>query len=287
MGVADRVSGPWRPWAVTAAGVAMSVLVAVLVAAIEAMTGFNVFGFSVWVVLPVGAYLTGIAAASGFYFGSLYLHTRAGWVVAAQMVLVAALTNFVIYYLEYLTFSVSGKAVHESIGFLDFEKVFFTHQQLRVGRGMVPTGPIGDFGYWLAFFDFMGFLAGGLTLFVILQQHPACKTCPRYLHTRATKQRYFSDAQEASTYYDGLFDRPLNDPLFANQATLGRRKALSSDTVLIQTKIMECPECSRQTWSDEVNINNGREWKEAVELTRKMALPLGTNAVPFLRATLS
>jgi hypothetical protein len=39
--------------------------------AIERLTGFDVFTFSLWFIIPAGAIGTGIAAASGYYFGRL------------------------------------------------------------------------------------------------------------------------------------------------------------------------------------------------------------------------
>lgn len=53
-------------------GLATSILVALADVAIARMTGFDFFTFSIWVVVPAGALLTGFAAASGYYFGSLY-----------------------------------------------------------------------------------------------------------------------------------------------------------------------------------------------------------------------
>jgi hypothetical protein len=75
----------------------------VAVVVIERLTGFNLFTLSVWVVVPAGALITGAAAASGYYFGSLFFHTKPVWFLLVQMVIVAAVAQFAIYYAEYAT----------------------------------------------------------------------------------------------------------------------------------------------------------------------------------------
>src|SRR5688572_481945 len=89
---------------VAACGLVTSVLTALAIVVVSRMTGLDLFTFSIWVVVPVGAILTGFAAASGYYFGSLYFHKRAGLPLLLQMVVIAGLTQLLIYYMQYSTF---------------------------------------------------------------------------------------------------------------------------------------------------------------------------------------
>ena len=74
-------------------------LTVALVAAVNRITGFNVFTLTLWSVTPAGAILTGAAAASGIHLGSRLFQTRPTWLLHA--VAGAALAQAAIYYDEY------------------------------------------------------------------------------------------------------------------------------------------------------------------------------------------
>ncbi len=259
--------------------------VAAVATVFQKLTGYDLSTFSLWLVIPAGAIFTGLAASSGYYFGSIYLHTQARWYVALQTVVVAALTYLLIQYLQYYFFTLDGAPVRDRVSFETFEQIALTHQQIHLGRGMMNVGEVGSLGYGLAALDLLGFLAGGVVLYLILRRRATCKTCPRYLHTRAVKHRRFNDFQQASSYYDGLFDKPVNDPAFAAQAVIaGSSAKAKKGAINIKTSIMECPECSRQRWFDAVQMFNGRDWRDIPNTGRAVDIPLGTNMVPFVRA---
>src|SRR4051794_28901794 len=97
------MKGLLEAFGVALCGLATSVLVAIANVAIARMTGFNLFTFSIWLVVPVGALAIGFAAASGYYFGSLYFHKRPTAVLLVQMVAIAGLTQLLTYWLGYAT----------------------------------------------------------------------------------------------------------------------------------------------------------------------------------------
>jgi hypothetical protein len=88
---------------VAACGLITSLLTALGITVIQNLIGFQLFTFSIWIVAPVGAIATGMAAASGYYFGSLYFHYRPNILLLLQMVIIAGVTQILIYYLEYST----------------------------------------------------------------------------------------------------------------------------------------------------------------------------------------
>src|SRR5437762_3667685 len=92
-----------QAFGVATCGLITSVLTALVVVVVSRMTGFDFFTFSIWVVVPAGAALTGFAAASGYYFGSLYFHKRPDLLLLLQMVVIAGMTQLLIYYLGYKT----------------------------------------------------------------------------------------------------------------------------------------------------------------------------------------
>jgi hypothetical protein len=112
--------------------------------------------------------VTGAAAASGYYFGSLYFHRRPNWLLLIQMILIAGATQLLIYYLQYTTLVLDdGTKASDLVSFARYLDISLTSAHYRIGRGaQVDTGAVGDFGYWLAVIQCVGFLAGGLFIYV-------------------------------------------------------------------------------------------------------------------------
>src|SRR5689334_18618076 len=87
-------------------GLTTSVLTAVVVLLIERWVNFSIFTMSFWVIVPVGALLTGCGAASGYYIGAVLTDRKPGKQLLVSMVIVSGGTFFLIYYLQYLTMEV-------------------------------------------------------------------------------------------------------------------------------------------------------------------------------------
>jgi hypothetical protein len=68
------------------------VLTVALVLGIERGVDLNIFSLMWWGFIPVGAFITGCLAASGYYVGAVKLNVKPTRFVAASMFLVAALT---------------------------------------------------------------------------------------------------------------------------------------------------------------------------------------------------
>ena len=193
------MKGLLEGFGVALCGLATSILVAIADVAIARMTGFDFFTFSIWVVLPAGALLTGFAAASGYHFGSLYFHKRANVVLLIQMVAIAGLTQLLIYWLGYATMVLDdGRKVADFVPFGEYMDLVLTKAHYRIGRGQADTGEVGSMGYWIAVAQFVGFLFGGLAVFGVLKAKPVCAACNLYLRPMAKKQKVFTDAESAS-----------------------------------------------------------------------------------------
>lgn len=261
-------------------GIATALLIAIAETVISNLTGFNVFGFSFFVVIPVGALLVGAAAASGYYFGCKYLQLRPGLFLIVQMIAVAAATNLLIYYLEYQTLVLDdGTRASAVVGFAEYLDISLTQTELRVGRGATPTGPVGEFGYWLAIIEFVGFLVGGLFVVLMLFTAPTCKPCNLFYRRRAVKERHFESGDAAGAYYDNLFANPVDSVEFAAKSNLGASKG----NVRMTTTLFECPKCKVQMWRDEAAVWNGQDWKHLNDLERSILIPEGLDMTPLLR----
>jgi hypothetical protein len=273
-----------RALGVSAFGVATSLATAIAVAAVARLTSFNAFTFSIWLVVPVGALLTGFAAASGYYFGSHVLHQRPSWHTLVQMVVIAAATNVLIYYFEYATLVLdNGVRASQIVSFPTYMRVYLSNQEISVGPALQTHTSIGKFGYWLAGLDFLGFLAGAVCIYFWLIRSQFCKTCEKYLRKCAQRIRYFGSADDAGHYYDGLFSNPVDSDAFLRQAKIGSLKVVTgSNQMMIKTTLLGCPKCKDQVWRDEVSGWNGKEWKELSNLERLIAIPSGTDLTAAL-----
>ena len=266
-------------------GLVTSVLVALLVTVGERLTGFDFFTLSVWVIVPGGAILTGLGAASGYYFGSLYFHTRPTALLFFQMVVIAGLTFFLIYYLEYSTLVLDdGRRVSDYISFSRYFNLAITTAHYRFGRGaQIDTGEVGEAGYWFAVIQFVGFLVGGIAIFLILLNHPVCEICKKYLRVLAKTHKRFADPADMVEYHDALFALPMGTPEFAAAASTKHDAKVKKGSAQLTFALYGCPECKRQQISADVEVYNGRDWKRVDKLARRYAVPEGVDLIPVYR----
>lgn len=260
-------------------------LVVLAVIVVDRLTGFNIFSFSFWVIVPVGALLTGAAAASGYYFGSLFFHTRPTWFLLVQILIVTAAAQLAIYYGEYRSFVLDdGTMASDVIGFWDYLDTYLRSMHLRAGRAHIDTGEVGEFGYWLALIEFAGFIIGGISVFLILQNYPSCWKCNRYLRKLTKIGQMFPDHDDFARYYDTLFHHPVHSGHFADLMKGNpkiRKPAL--DTVMIELHLLGCTHCKTQLLTQKVQILGKKEWKDIPKLTRHVRLPDGVDLRPVIK----
>jgi hypothetical protein len=279
------MKGIANSFGVAACGLVTSVLTALAIVVVSRMTGFDLFTFSIWVVVPVGAILIGFAAASGYYFGSLYFHKRAGLSLLLQMVVIAGLTQLLIYYMAYSTFVLDdGRRVSDFILFGQYLDITLTSAHFRIGRAMTDTGEVGSFGYWLAAFQFVGFLVGGLSVYAFLWSKPVCQTCNMYLRPLSKCEKSFPDADSASPYYDVLFQHPVDGPEFAALIRSDAKSEAKKGALSVTTILHGCPKCKSQLIEEKVQVNNGTEWKDVNDLNRRVTIPSGVDLLGVFRS---
>jgi hypothetical protein len=266
-------------------GLITSVLTAILVVVGQKLLEINIFTFMIWLIVPAGAVATGMAAASGYYFGSLYFHTRPGALLLIQMVLIAGLTQLLIYYLEYSTFILDdGRRLSDYLPFTSYLDITLTKAQYRVGRGATTTFEAGEMGYGIALLQFCGFLVGGFSAFAILKNKPVCSTCNKYFRPLASVTKQFAEHDKFSTYYDGLFQIPVTSPLFGDALRAETEKIKArKGTINHKISLVGCPECKDQALIEDVQVFSGSEWKDVRQLHRRTLLPKDVNLIPVLR----
>jgi hypothetical protein len=253
---------------VALAGLVTSVLTAAIVTIIDIWTGFNVFTFSALVVLPAGAGICGFAAASGYYLAAKFLHKRPTRILLLQMVVIAAFTQFLIYWLEYKLLVYDGTHVADVVPFFQYLDISLTTAHMKIGRSLQSdAGAVGSFGYWLAFFDFLGFILGAAVVYINLQSLPTCKPCNKYLRSTVKKKYGFSNSDEFGQFYDNVYVNPVDSPEFSNHVGLEYSSGKTEKgNINLTTTVFECPHCFDQSIQETVQVYNGRDWKDITDL---------------------
>lgn len=171
------------------------------------------------------------------------------------------------------------------IPFAQYLDITLTTAHYRVGlAGQDDTGEVGQFGYWLAVIQFIGFLVGGLGAFGILLGHPVCAHCKKYLRVLAKSDKLFGSADDLASYHDTLFQLPVDSPQFAEMARAEHKVKAEKGTWKQNLKLYGCPECKAQTIGSEVSVWNGKDWKSVNELARKFTIPPGIDLAGVFRA---
>ncbi|MDK4730148.1 hypothetical protein [Rhizobium phaseoli] len=268
-------------------GIATFLLTVIAVVAVNQFTDFNFFTLSFFVVVPAGALLCGAAAASGYYFGSLLFHTRPTVLILIQILVVAAIAQFAIYYGEYRLLDLeNGRMASDVVSFSEYLDIYLSHTSLRVGRAGTNTGDIGDYGRILAFIQFLGFVVGGVFVWLMLRVYPVCEKCGRYLRTLAKKQQIFSTQEDFTRYYDNLFEVPVDGPHFAQLMKWqpGKGDKIVKGTIQTQTTLRGCPNCHTQRISQEVKVCGDKEFRDVPQLTRHIRIPDGIDLKLVVKA---
>lgn len=269
---------------VALAGLATSIITAVAVTVFARITGFNFFTFSIWGIVPAGAGICGFAAASGYYFAAKYLHQRPTKILLFQMVAVAAFTQVLIYWLEYVTLTIDGQHVADVVPFGQYLDIILTKSHYSMGRAMQhDLGEVGSFGYWLALFQFVGFLIGGAFVYFELKKQPACVDCGKYLRSVAKKGDSFRDIDDFAAYYDNVYTYPVDSPEFASHVGADYAAGdAQKGTINLTTAVLECPQCFGQSIRESAQVFNGRDWSDVPDFGRWVAMPKGVDVRPVI-----
>jgi hypothetical protein len=193
------------------------------------------------------------------------------------MVVVAAATMLLIYYLDYATFVLDdGRSASDLVDFASYVDLVLTKAHMRVGRGGHDTGEVGQMGYYLAGIEFIGFLIGGAGTFFLIKGLWRCSNCGSYLRKLKTKKTKELTFDEASKITELLKDGDLETVEYVMawvppERTLDRK----GEKALISFDLLGCPKCETEVISASVTAFNGQEWKDVPALTTRRDLSSG------------
>jgi hypothetical protein len=168
-------------------------------------------------------------------------------------------------------------------------QIYLTSMEMSIGRSMTSTGQaVGDFGYVLAGIQFIGFIVGGIFVWLMLRNQPVHEKCGRYLRNLVKREQQFSTQEDFSKAYDSLFAHPVDTPAFGDWLRWSPHpKGQAATQGVIQTisTLKGCPHCGDQQVHQVVSVvNNKGEWKEVPQLARAVHIPEGIDLRPAFRA---
>jgi hypothetical protein len=268
-----------RSTAVMLCGLVTSIVTSILVVIVSRMMDMDIYTFTAWGIIPVGALFTGAFAASGYYFGCIYLNKRPDTPLLLEMLVAAAFCQVLIYYLGYETLVLSdGRHVTDVVSFGGYLTVLLTKSHLQVTYSSSETDELGSMGYVLAGLYFLGFLIGGLCVWAALRAKPFCSSCDVYFRKLFKRTRSFADSAGASAYYDKVFTHAFDSAEFASMIRSNQVVSKpGKGAVQIQTFLHSCPKCDAQVVEEKVEVHNGKSWTESTKLARTVPVPSGIN----------
>lgn len=255
-----------------ASGFATSILTAYIISVLSAWMGVSLFTFSVWFIIPVGAIGCGFLAASGYYFASKKVHAMPSKLLLAQMIAIAACTQILIYWFDYHGAFLPGKSLAEYVSFEKYTELTLTQSHIMMGprTPSVDAGEIGVFGYVIGFVQFIGFMAGGLFIFLQLKEQPTCSTCNRYLHVKSRKKSSFGSWDECVSYMDTLFQHPIGSPDFRAMELRAPKAKLFNPrgSIVYEATVLRCSSCAQERYVETSRSLDGQELAIVPELCR-------------------
>ncbi len=259
---------------VTAFGFVSSMAIAAGLVLLEAYVGMPLYDMSVFIVLPLGALLAGTMAASGYYFGALWIGHKPTKMLFLSIASVSVVTFFAIHWFDYTLLKVDGRFVREHVPFWAYLKVVLERQEIEMWSHhakVATTGELGLWGYARAAEQIIGFALGGVLAFFLLKARPYCGRCRKYLKSRLSQVRYASEpesvmalAEQVATFFESnRIQEALN--LHGNFAGPKKRKHTHLRSSLER---QQCPQCHVNWVAFSVEKRVGRDlWQRLEGLT--------------------
>lgn len=242
---------------ITAGGAVTSFGIIALNLVLAQKLDFDFLSLSFWFVVPAGALIGGMGAASGYYFAAKWTHTMPSRRLLLDMVVIGGTSWMSYQWLDYYTFKLpDGTPVRELASFWQYFTLKAEHMQLAMsfrGTAAGTTGELGALGYVRNGLQFIGFLAGGLAAYRYLEDSETCERCRKY-----TKNTTLLNAVPAEQFDQTLAKCGFSLPGLVDKAqeVLGDRPLSGLDLVLSR-----CPECGTEWVCAAVVVPSGSDYK--------------------------
>ena len=267
-----------------AAMVASCALTAVLDVGFARWTGYDPIHFSVWIIVPIGAFLCGMAACGGGIGIAYLMHIRPTRADAGVMVAMGLACMAAVLFLNYWTYALpDGRRAHDLVDFWRFMDVTTRSAHMRIGRAMMDAGEVGTFGFYQLGFEVPAFLAGGFGAYATILQLPACEACPSFL--RKVRETSNGDLPvDQADHLLGMMKGGLED--VQNIVTWRPEKQAfekRQKRAKLTYRLYECPRCKLEVVTASAMVYDGKAWKQAPSASVRRNLGAGTTLWPAFK----
>ncbi|MGA2635298.1 MAG: hypothetical protein ABSF16_13770 [Terracidiphilus sp.] len=254
---------------VTLFGIATTVLTAAGLVYMELHYDCAIYGFVYAFVLPFGAFISGVVAASGYYFGSRLLSFRPGRGVLLNMVAVSGANFFFIYWLKYQYLTVDGEAIRKWISYPAYLTFTLSHTSVTFDQFTRDTVALGFWGYAYAALQIAGFAFGGYCIYKLVRSAPYCDGCGFYLKLKGKQTRYFERLEKLAdcladfrlTTGRGEFRKAMDEHADAGSKMVDDAKGYSA-----VVEVHECKGCGKQWFDLHAKQRVNKKWHEIAKL---------------------
>lgn len=250
---------------VTLAGLATSLLTAVILYLLERYANFAVYSFMLWFIVPIGAVGAGFVASIGYYAGARILHYRPDRLLLLNIIIVSILSFVGLNYLLYATMTVDGKSVQDYISFPQYLHITISHMTMSSSHSYdTKKLELGMWGYGITAIQILGFAFGGLIVHGMLTSIPYCDRCERYLKTVGSQFRYSEESEEFREKMKEIAQMIEGGQLsgaISAQRAIGSERLAPNHLLRSNLKLETCEQC-RQHWlthTGELKDTSGRQ----------------------------
>ena len=144
---------------------------------------FHIMGWYADYVLPVGALIVGVVAASGYGIASWLSGIKITRGLLWAVVVLQLAAYFAAQYIEFKNRHLIYRGTGKPVGFIEYFDATARSMYWKQDDGKRGE-PLGNWGYAVRALEILGFVGGGLLVPVLLRKAPYCQSCRRYMRTR-------------------------------------------------------------------------------------------------------
>ena len=181
-------------------GLATSLLTGFVLWWIAGVAGFAFYKLTYFFAIPIGAFLSGWVAASGYYLAYQIFQRRPGRLLLPNILGASIGTFLLINVLSYVVFRARMQQLSIPVSFWTFLDISIRSTRVNV-MGMTTLPKLGYFGYITTGLEILGFAAGGLSVYSFLRSQNYCNRCSRRLTFKGRRIRYSAGNQGMDTLF--------------------------------------------------------------------------------------
>lgn len=182
---APPAGSPNRAVLVVLSGLATTALALAAAYLLDAYGKTNAMGWYLGRIVPAGAILVGLVAASGYGIASLRTGVRIHRALLATILLLQLAAYFGARYAEFVSLGpLVDRATGQPVGFVEYFHVTASGARWKEDRGRGAGELVAPTGYGIVVLEILGFLAGGLAGPVVLMKAPYCDLCQVYMRDK-------------------------------------------------------------------------------------------------------